>query len=186
MWHQVGLSLFNYSDTCHSLWLVTVCLGHKPTPPVHLAIPWRHPSLLHRFWSVCHPKIPSILRTSENHLGPSPDYIMECRPARALCASGLYILDNIRIMFWSSCISLTSLAPPISFNTLLNCMIFGKIYEHIFWFSLLFSVAYFNAKKNQRDIVINLLRSFSVSFGKRKKISTWKTKRDDITHKKFI
>jgi hypothetical protein len=76
-------------------------------------------------------------------------------------------------MFWSSCISLTSLAVPISFNTLLNCMIFGKIYERVFWYSLLFSGAYFNATKFQRDIVINLLWSYSLSFGKRNPILTW-------------
>jgi len=40
------------------LWRVFACLRHRPPPPVLLTNPWRHPSLLHRLWSVCHPKNP--------------------------------------------------------------------------------------------------------------------------------
>ena len=57
------------------VWRVLVCLHHRPLPPVHLTAPWWNPSLL-PFWSVWHPKIPSILGTSENHLRPSLNNIL--------------------------------------------------------------------------------------------------------------
>ena len=59
------------------MWWVSVCPHHRPLPPVHLPAPWQHPSLLHCCWSVCHPKIPSVLGTSENHLKPSLDYMLD-------------------------------------------------------------------------------------------------------------
>jgi hypothetical protein len=33
----------------------------------------------------------------KNHLGPSLGYMLDCGPARALCANGLYFWDDIRI-----------------------------------------------------------------------------------------
>ena len=64
--------------------VVSCCVWATPTAcqirirpaaplPVHLSTAWRNPSLLRCFWRVCHPKIPSTLGTSENHLGPSLD-----------------------------------------------------------------------------------------------------------------
>ena len=68
------------------MWRVLVRLHHRPRLPVRLSTPWRHPSLLYRFWSVCHPKILSMLGTSENHLRQSLNNMLDA--GVLTCAGG--------------------------------------------------------------------------------------------------
>jgi len=93
--------------TFHSLWRAFVCLRHRPPPPVHLTTAWRHPSLLHRFWSVSPKnsfnvgnKWKSLGAKSEQYAGcsktsqPNSWSIACVLPAACGHANGLYFLGD--------------------------------------------------------------------------------------------
>jgi len=61
-----------HSNSCHSLW------HQSPLPSVRPTTLWRQPSLLRRFWSVCHPESPATLGKSENHLGANCELHAGC------------------------------------------------------------------------------------------------------------
>ena len=83
-----------HSGTYHSVWQVFVCLSDKFPPPFHLTTVWWHPSLLHCFWSVSQPKIPSMLGTSENHLGPILVYMLDAQKLPSQLLKHCFYSDN--------------------------------------------------------------------------------------------
>jgi hypothetical protein len=109
--------LFFYSVTTSIQTLIIACdevlyaFVVDLCPPVYLTTPWLHPSLLHRFLSVCHTKIPSVLETTKKLL--------------CLCILiNKYALFCILFANWHSPATLTDVFPCFFFRCKANARVY--------------------------------------------------------------